>query len=312
MLRDVRIELQRVRERLAEYRRLREQAAALQREVQRLEQEVAALAARLARAELQVARLEGPGLAALWHRLLGDRNARLHRAREALQTVRLHHQKETRRLAGLQSELARVQAALAQLPDPTPEHQRLLAEMERLLIALGHPVGAQLGDLSAREAQLEAEARELAQAAAAGEAAAAQVQELLAAIRSAQGWGIFDLLGGGLLATAGKHAHLDRARRLAAEAAERLAAFYREAAEVRALTGTLDVGPLAHFADYFLDGLLADWVVQSRIDAALRQAQDAAGAVDAALRLVSARLDAVRRELEQVRAQKQALLEALA
>lgn len=51
------------------------------------------------------------------------------------------------------------------------------------------------------------------QAIQAGQAAHVQAQQALSTLRSAKGWGVYDLLGGGLLSGLIKHSRMDKAER---------------------------------------------------------------------------------------------------
>ena len=86
------------------------------------------------------------------------------------------------------------------------------------------------------------------------------------------------------MATAGKHARVDDAR-AAARAAERdLERLRRELRDlaVRAEVA-VEIGGLARFADFLLDGLVSDWIVQSRIRDSRSGAQHALDAVERVL-----------------------------
>lgn len=95
-------------------------------------------------------------------------------------------------------------------------------------------------------------------------------------LSSAGGWGIWDMLGGGFLSTMMKHGKMDQARRELEEAKAALRRFRKELAD---LNGTIeiniDTGDFLRFADYFFDGLVADWMVQSKIRQGQRQVQEA-------------------------------------
>lgn len=107
---------------------------------------------------------------------------------------------------------------------------------------------------------------------------------------SARSWGIWDMLGGGLLSTLLKQSRMGDARRELEAARSALQAFSRELVELDAMEGIdLETGDLLGFADYFFDGVIADWLMQSRI----RKAQDQ---VDEAIR----RVKAMRRTLEKM------------
>ena len=92
-------------------------------------------------------------------------------------------------------------------------------------------------------------------------------------LNSARSWGVFDILGGGLISTLVKHAKMESAQKCLEQAWYDLEYFRREVADVR-LPG-LDTGDFLTFADFFLDGFLADFMVQRRINET-RQAVDEA------------------------------------
>ena len=83
----------------------------------------------------------------------------------------------------------------------------------------------------------------------------------------AQGWGTWDMLGGGLISDLAKHSNLDEAQAGAEYLQTLLSRFRTELADVRisAQTGQVNVEGFLRFADYFFDGLIADWTVLSRI-----------------------------------------------
>ena len=93
---------------------------------------------------------------------------------------------------------------------------------------------------------------------------------------SAGSWGIWDLLGGGFLSTLVKHDKMEEAQRQLSLAKTAVKRFGRELRDVQqAVEIPLETGDFIHFADLFFDGLLSDWLVQSRIREAERQVEDA-------------------------------------
>lgn len=99
---------------------------------------------------------------------------------------------------------------------------------------------------------------------------------------SAGNWGLVDLLGGGFLSTLMKHDRMSDAERelsLARDSVQNLAKELRDVSEVALLHIELD--DFLSFADYFFDGMIADWMVQSRISAAKKQTDQAIRKVEA-------------------------------
>ena len=101
---------------------------------------------------------------------------------------------------------------------------------------------------------------------------------------SARGWGIADLLGGGMIASLIKHSKLDDARQCVEQARWDLDAFCDE---LRAINlPDVSIGDLLTFADFFFDGILADFLVQQRINEARGQLENACRQVEAVLRVL--------------------------
>jgi hypothetical protein len=104
----------------------------------------------------------------------------------------------------------------------------------------------------------------------AGKKAADALKVAIESLSKAQGWGTFDMIGGGLIATAVKHSHMDDANRQIREVQFQLRRFKKELDDVGHLgSGQLetDLNGFDRFMDYFFDNLITDWIVQSRINA---------------------------------------------
>lgn len=129
---------------------------------------------------------------------------------------------------------------------------------------------------------LEKEKREAFEA---GERALESLRLAQTELEKASGWGIFDMLGGGLLSTAIKHDKMNNARNHMEDAKYNLQNFSRELADVNMVCGLdLELGDFINFADWFFDGLIADWLVQSRISDAKAQVEKAIMLVENVLR----------------------------
>lgn len=125
------------------------------------------------------------------------------------------------------------------------------------------------------------ESRERQEALQAGEHARACLVNALNALNSARNWGIYDMLGGGVISSMIKHSKMTRASGYIEEAKYALRTFSRELGDLREYANVnLSTGDFWGFADWFFDGLLADWVMQKRIKDARIQVQQAIGRVE--------------------------------
>ena len=104
-------------------------------------------------------------------------------------------------------------------------------------------------------------------------------------LSSAKDWGIWDMLGGGLISTMFKHSKMDSAKEHMENAKKDLESFGRELQDVN-MFYNLDIqtGDFLSFADWFLDGLVVDWMVQKRIKQAAEQVEEAIWQVESIIK----------------------------
>lgn len=308
---EVNHELVTVRERLA-------QRSRLERDLQRIEADLSEQRARLAdlaqvlKAEsADVRRLEGRSLVGLLHSVMGSREARLDEERQQMLAARLKHDNAQRAVELLERDAQDTRRKLAGLQGLEQRQSGLLAEKEAWLRDGSDPQrAAALDNLDERLAAAHTHQRELGEAVAAGQMAADGLGQVVKALESAQNWGTWDLLGGGLLSSAVKHSRLDEAHQAVQASQPLLARFERELADVGGSAGIqIESGGLTAFADIFIDGLLIDLLVQSRIGESLDAARGMYERVHQLLDRLTRQQAEARRELQAVETERKAVLE---
>ena len=110
------------------------------------------------------------------------------------------------------------------------------------------------------------EQKEIREAIAAGERALFSLYAARDNLNSARGWGIFDLFGGGMFVDMMKHSKINKASGMLEDAKRNLQIFQRELKDVHVpMNIRVEIGSFLSFADFFFDGLVADYLVQSKI-----------------------------------------------
>lgn len=127
------------------------------------------------------------------------------------------------------------------------------------------------------------------EAIAAGEQALDSLYAAKQKLDSAKGWSWVDLFGGGFITDMIKHSKMEDASRCMEDAKCNLRIFQQELSDAQ-ISADLDmeVGEFLAFADFFFDGLIADYLVQSKIADARRQVADAIGQVSDILEKLTA------------------------
>lgn len=118
--------------------------------------------------------------------------------------------------------------------------------------------------------------KELREARLAGQEALDCLNRAADTLKSAGNWGIVDMLGGGLISTFVKHSRMNDAEALVQQARSALKRFQKELMDVENVEEFhIETGDFLAFADYFFDGIIADWLMQSRINEAKTQVENA-------------------------------------
>ena len=118
--------------------------------------------------------------------------------------------------------------------------------------------------------------KEIREAMNAGQEALNYLTQARESLNSAGNWGLFDIFGGGTIATFMKHSKMNNAERLVQDARYALKRFQRELMDVDNVAEFhIETSDFLSFADYFFDGIIADWLVQSRISDAKKQVDNA-------------------------------------
>jgi DNA repair exonuclease SbcCD ATPase subunit len=242
------------------------------------------LGAQLDKEKIDVQKLERTSLATLFYAVLGSREEQLEKERQEMLSVQLQYQQTKHQVEYLEGEQAFLNEQLEKLGGVEVEYDSLLSEKETFLRGSNQAVASQLIEYAEQSANLASEVKELSEAIQAGRDVSSSLEQVLDSLESAKGWGTWDMLGGGLLSTAVKHSRIDDARQGIHDVQAKMSQFKRELADVRErIELTLDIGEFETFADYFFDGLIVDWIVQSKITESLERAQNAQDAIAQAI-----------------------------
>ena len=213
-----------------------------------------------------VEKLERGGLRALLLSLTGDREARLSQERREELAARLQYDQARRDAEDLEERIRDLLQEREELRAVRTRLEALLGEKAERLKELGGTGGTRLAELDRALDALAAQRREVGEALHAGRQAEQALSGVLDSLDSAESWGTWDMLGGGLFTTMAKHGHIDDARAGIDHAQRALSRFRTELADVRDMElPQVQIGEFATFADYFFDGFFMDWMVQSKI-----------------------------------------------
>ena len=278
-------QLQELLAQCARKRKLEASAAELRRQRDTYAARAEELKEAMREEQADVDRLEGRSLAAFFYNVVGKMDEKLTQERQEAYAARVQYDAAARELAGAEEDLApvpggagspgRLRGAVrgaAPGEDPGGEgRRRRCGGADPPLWRSARPI-------------LESQERELREASAAGQSALATADEILESLSSAEGWGTWDLVGGGLIADLAKHSRLDEAQAAVEYLQSQLRAFRTELADVTISADfQVNIDGFLRVADYIFDGIFADWAVLDRINQAQAQVEDTRAQICAVL-----------------------------
>ena len=238
----------------------------LQKEKLSLEKKVSEQKDNLEKEDIDVEKLENKSLAHIFHSVLGNLEERIEKERQEALAAKLKYNQGILDLEDVNYQISKLISERVNYNACEYEYNRLYAEKKELLMKADEKTAKRILDSSEKLNNSNNNRKEIEEALSAGRSVISCVDRALKSLDSAAGWGTWDLLGGGLLSDLAKHSHIDDAKGEAEQTQVLLRQFRSELADIKITEDIrIETDGFAKFADFFFDGLIADWCMQSKI-----------------------------------------------
>lgn len=259
-------ELRRLSEQCSRKKKLEASAAELEEQCRIYSARTRELKEILEKEQANVDRLEEGSLSAFFYNVMGKMDEKKAKEERELYAARLKYQNGIRELEGAQTELESCRRELDTLMGCEERYASLFREKTAAIKKAGGGIAERILRLESREDYLQNQKRELLEAITAGRTALDCTDRILESLDSAEGWGTWDLFGGGFIADMAKHSHLDDAQAMVEELQDRLRRFKTELADVTINADfQVNIDGFLLVADYLFDGIFTDWAVLDKI-----------------------------------------------
>ncbi len=213
-----------------------------------------------------VEQLEQQSLSHLFYSVLGKLGEKVEKEQREALAAKLKYDQAVSERSEVDLRIRELGEEFVQYSDCQRVYDSLYEKKREHMINSHSQTGEQILILTEQAKAAALNLQEITEAIRAGEAVCTQIDDTLNSLESAEGWGTWDLLGGGLVSDLMKHSHIDDAKAKADEIQRRLSQFRTELADVRIQNDIhFETDGFGKFADFFFDGLIADWCMQSRI-----------------------------------------------
>ena len=255
-----------------------------------------------------VEKLEGRSLTNYFYQVIGKLDDKLDQERKEAYAAKVKLDAAERELAGIESDIKEIQEQITDVLVAEARYKDALELKRRQLKDSGTQVADQILSMEERIASLQAQKQEIKEAISAGFSARSTADRILSELEDADGWNTWDILGGGGIIThMAKHSHLDEAQDLVQELQSQLRRFKTELADIQISANMqVNIDGFLRFADYFFDGLFADWAVGDKISQSLSSVSNTKSEINRMLdklndmeRAVDQKIQQKKRALEQ-------------
>jgi len=269
------------------------------------------LEAELKKEGADVEKLEELSLTGLFYQILGGKEEQLKKERQKYLTVKLKYDECRDSVSALIEDQDELNKKISAYGAIDSQYRSILVAKEKLIAEAHDENTERLIRFSEELADVQSDVKELEEAISAGNAILEGLGSVINSLKSAKNWGTWDMLGSGVISTAIKHSRIDDARKSAHQAQQLLRRFQRELADVESNTElTIDIGSFTKFADYFFDGLIVDWVVQSRISRSLESTVQVQKAVRDIISSLKQSMMKAQKEANRISKERRTLLES--
>jgi len=290
-------QLQELQQQVARKNRLETLLKDLHSQKEELEEKVYQLSIEKQKEEADVERLGGRSLVAFYYLIVGKKDEKLDKERQEAYAAAVKYDVAAQELAALEEEIKRYNLELGRIRNSKERYEQVLKEKANAIKLSGKIEGLEIMQLEEKIARLESQKKELKEAIMAGNGAKCTVDDVLSKLDNAEGLGTMDLLGGGLITDIAKHSALDDAQDAVGRLQIQLRRFKTELADVTVQADLqVNMDGFIRFADYFFDGLYADWTVLDKISRSQEQIKNTKRQIEDVLRKLNIMVNDVERE----------------
>lgn len=211
-----------------------------------------------------VDRLTG-GFWSIYYAIIGKREEMLEKERAEALAASMKYETAKKELEAVQQEIFSIQLKSASVKQLEREYRAALMEKVEVMKTMS-AYAEKIAELEEKKGYLEIQIREVGEAREAGRRVLGQIDRIESSLDSAEGWGTWDLFGGGVISDIAKYSHLDEAQAGAQNLEALLRRFKTELADITIQADlAVPTDGFLRFADWFFDGFFVDWTVLSRI-----------------------------------------------
>lgn len=221
----------------------------------------------LKKENLDVEKLSKMSITTIFYTILGSKEEQIEKERREVLASQIKLDDIKMQIMETQKQISNLQSERTKVRNSKQKYDELFKRKYEMLKQNHIKEAGKITEIENKIAAYKANLKEINEAILSGKSVISSLDRVEKSLNSAEGWGTWDMLGGGgLITNMIKHDHIDDAKNAASEVQTKLNRFATELSDVHVSSSiTIDIDGFVKFADFFFDGLITDWIVQSRI-----------------------------------------------
>ncbi|MBQ2720229.1 MAG: hypothetical protein IJF23_01715 [Clostridia bacterium] len=243
--------------------------------------------------------LESRSLAAFFYAVIGKKNEKLDKEREEAYAAAVKYDAAVRELEAVKDDIWKYKDELSSLHGCEKQYDALLTEKAAVLTSSENETASEIFKCEELISSMQSRKKEIDEAISAGKTALATANSIISSMEDAEGYGTWDVFGGGLIADVLKHGAIDDAQEKIEVLQIQLRRFKTELVDVK-IKGDISVGldSFTKFADHFFDGLFMDLSVLDTIRESLDSVKDTHNQINRVLGKLETMLESTERQID--------------
>lgn len=304
------IELAQIKGSLGQKQKWELQLADYRKEFAGIKDTISILEKQLSAEMKDVKKLERISFTSLYQTFFGSKEEKLTKERQEVLAVQLQLEEAEKTKKEITRAIAKLERKIESVGNIDLEYEQLMERKEEWIKNSNSATANRLFELTEQAGEVQITLTELDEAITAGYIAKGKLENAVTSLESASGWGTFDLLGGGAIASMVKHSHIDEAMNSIHDAQSSMRHFQKELLDVdEAANIEIEISGLLKFADFFFDDIISDWMVQGRIRDSLEQARTQSAHVGSIVHKLEAEVVKMEGELINIEIERKELIE---
>lgn len=214
-----------------------------------------------------VYKIKNMSITSIFYSIIGKLDECIEKEEREFLAAKLKYMQAVKDFDEVTYQISQLSAELLQYENCQNEYEFLFEEKKKVLLKQCGKTAQMILELIKNISISKNCLKEILEAISIGQKVQESLKCVLVSLESAGGWGTLDLLGGGLISDLVKHSNIDDAEVEIENTQKLLRQFKTELTDIE-IKGDIiiETDGFLKFADFFFDGIIADWFMQSKIN----------------------------------------------